>query len=182
MHAMRPAARRAMFAAALLPLLAGCASAGTVAGPAPDVGLRLDPAEWTLARRSGDGTVGMTEYVPRGESPERWTRFVSVQTFAQARMPYPGAAAAMSACRSLLLSRCPDAHWTVLRDGDQDALYEWRVVGCPGEADQHEVGRIVREGAVWARITFSVKGEMDAATREAWLRRLSEARVSRGTR
>jgi hypothetical protein len=182
MHAMRSAARRAVLAAALLPLLAACASAAAGSGPAPEVELRLDPAEWTLARRSGDAAVGMAEYVPPGESLERWTRFVSVQTFAQARMPYPGAEAAMSACRSLLVARCPDAQWIVLRDRDDDALYEWRITGCPGEADQHEVGRIVRDGAVWARITFSVKGEMDAATREAWLRRLSEARVSQGTR
>jgi hypothetical protein len=32
----------------------------------------------------------------------------------------------------------------------------------------------------WARVTFSVKGGMDAATREAWLRRLSEAQLVAG--
>lgn len=168
MHAVRSAARCAGIAAALLPLLVGCASAGGVAGTAPKVELRLDPAEWTLVRRSGYATVGMAEYVPLGESLERRTRFISVQAFAQARMPYPVAAAAMSACRGLLMSRCPDAYWAV-----------W---SSPAGADTHEVGSIVRDGAVWARINFSVRGETDAATREAWLRRLPEARVSHETR
>ena len=34
----------------------------------------------------------------------------------------------------------------------------------------------------WARVTFSVKGEMDAAAREEWLRRSSEARLVVGMR
>ncbi|HEX6909987.1 MAG TPA: hypothetical protein VF142_06320 [Longimicrobium sp.] len=176
MYAMRTVPRGALAAAALL-VLAGCASAGMGAGPAGAVDLRLDPAEWTLARRSGDAAVTMLEYVPPGESVDEWTRFVSVQTFAQSRVPWPGAESAMTECRLLLQARCPGATWTVLREDEDDALYEWRIRGCPGEPDQHEVGRIVRTGGTWSRITFTVKGEMDAATREAWLRRLGEARL-----
>jgi hypothetical protein len=175
MNAMRSIARRGLGAAALL-VLAGCASAGVGTGTAAAVDLRLDPAEWTLARRSGDAAVTMLEYVPPGESADDWTRFVSVQTFAQSKVPWPGADRAMTECRLLLQARCPGATWTVLRESADDALYEWRIAGCPGEPDQHEVGRIVRSGRTWSRVTFSVKGEMDAATREAWIRRLEEAR------
>lgn len=172
-------ARHALGAAALL-VLAGCASAGMGAGPAGAVDLRLEPAEWTLARRSGDAAVTMREYVPPGEGVDEWTRFVSVQTFAQAKVPWPGADRAMTECRLLLQARCPGATWTVLREGEGDALYEWQIRGCPGEPDQHEVGRIVRTGSTWSRVTFTVKGQMDAVTREAWLRRLSEAGMGGG--
>lgn len=174
MDAMRTRARRGLGGAALL-LLAGCAPVGMGAGAATAVDLRLDPAEWTLARRSGDAAVTMLEYVPRGERVDDWTRFVSVQTFAASRVPWPGADRAMTECRLLLEARCPGATWTVLREREGDALYEWRITGCPGEPDQHEVGRIVRTGATWSRVTFSVKGEMDAGTRETWLRRLEAA-------
>ena len=179
MYTMRISMRRALAAAALA-ALAGCASAGTAVHAPRHVELRLDPAEWTLARRSGDARLSVAEYVPPGERIDRWTRFVSVQTFADARVPYPGARWAMSECRSLLLARCPGATWTVLRDSDQDALYEWRVAGCAAEPDQHEVGRVMNGRGTWARVTFSVKGRMDAATREEWLRRLSEARLVPG--
>ncbi|HEX5725443.1 MAG TPA: hypothetical protein VFX98_08250 [Longimicrobiaceae bacterium] len=166
---------------AVLMALAGCATAGAGAYAPRHVELRLDPAEWTLARRSGNALVSVAEYVPPGESIERWTRFASVHTFADVRVPYPGARWAMSQCRSLLLASCPTATWTVLRDSDQDALYEWKVAGCPAEPDQHEVGRVMNGRGTWARITFSVKGEMDAATRDAWLQRLSEARIAAAT-
>lgn len=171
---------RSALGIATLAVLAGCASAGTAVYAPRHVELRLDPAQWTLARSSGEALVSVAEYVPPGESIERWTRFVSVQTFADARVPYPGARWAMSECRALLLARCPGATWTVLRDADQDALYEWKVAGCGAEPDQHEVGRVMNGRGTWARVTFSVKGEMDAATREEWLRRLSEARLVAG--
>jgi hypothetical protein len=179
MYAMRISIRSALAVAALA-VLAGCASAGTAAHAPRHVELRLDPAGWTVARRSGYAGLSVAEYVPPGESVERWTRFVSVQTFADARVPYPGARWAMSECRALLMARCPGATWTVLRDSDQDALYEWKVAGCGAEPDQHEVGRVMHGPGTWARITFSVKGQMDAATREEWLRRLSEARLVAG--
>lgn len=179
MYAMRTRARRVLAAAALL-ALGGCAAAGVGTGTAAAAGLHLDAAEWTLARRSADAAVTMLEYVPPGESVENWTRFVSVQTFAESRVPWPGAGQAMTECRRLLQARCPGVTWTVLRHGDGDALYEWRIAGCPGEPDQHEVGRIVRNGSTWSRITFTVKGGMDAATREAWIARLAAARMGNG--
>lgn len=178
MHAMRTAARA--LSAMAIAVLAGCATAGAGTHAPQRVELRLDPAEWTLARRTGDAQLSVAEYVAPGESIERWTRFVSVQTFADARVPYPGACWAMSECRALLLARCPSAAWTVLRDSDRDALYEWKVAGCPAEPDQHEVGRVMNGRGTWARITFSVKGTMDAATRDEWLRRLEEARLVAG--
>ena len=179
MYGIRAFARTAVGLAALV-ALAGCASAGTAAHSPQHLELRLDPAEWTLARRSGDAGISVAEYVPPGESLERWTRFVSVQTFADARVPYPGARWARSECRALLQARCSGAAWTVLRDSGQDALYEWKAAGCAAEPDQHELGRVMNGRGTWARITYSVKGEMDAATREEWLRRLSGARLVPG--
>ena len=180
MHATRTAVRA--LSAMALAALAGCATAGAGTYAPQRVELRLDPAEWTLARRTGDAWRSMAEYVAPGESIERWTRFVSVQTFADASVPYPGARWAMSESRALLLARCPGASWAVLRDSDRDGLYEWKVAGCSVEPDQHEVGRVMNGRGTWARVTFSMKGEMDAATREEWLRRLDEARLVGGTR
>ena len=119
--------------------------------------------------------------MPPGETAEAWTRFVSVQVYSDEQLPYPGVGPALLEYRAMLQATCPGAEWTVLREGDQDALYEWRIAGCAAEPDQHEVGRVMHEGGTWARITFSVKGEMDAATREEWIRRLEGARLVAGT-
>jgi hypothetical protein len=116
------------------------------------------------------------EYVPTGESAESWTRMVSVQTFADARVPYPGVRWALAQCRATLVDRCSGATWNVLSESLDDATYEWRVTACPAEPDQHEVGRILKRGGTWARVTYSTKGEMGAPERSEWLRRLSAAR------
>lgn len=165
---------------AALVLLAGCATLGVGGTPPQHVELRLDPAEWTLARRSGAAGTTVAEYVAPGESVDRWTRFVSVQTFSTEEAPFPGVGWALAQCRSILVESCPGATWTSLRESRDDAVYEWRIAGCPAEADQHEVGRVFRGRGTWARVTFSVKGRMDLATREEWLRRLDEARLVPG--
>ena len=179
MYAIGARVRNALGAAALA-VLSGCATLWMGAAPPQHVELRLDPAEWTRVLHAGDGAVSVTEYVPPGETAEAWTRFVSVQVYSDAQLAYPGARPALSECRALLQASCPGAAWTVLRDGEQDALYEWSITGCPAEPDQHEVGRVMHGRGTWARITFSVKGRMDAATRETWIRRLEEARLVAG--
>lgn len=181
MYAMRTRVRGALGTAAML-VLAGCATPGMRTAPPQHVELRLDPAEWTQVLRAADGAVSVREYVPPGETADAWTRFVSVQTYSEEQLPYPGARPALLECRAMLQARCPGAVWTVLRDGDQDALYEWRVAGCAAEPDQHEVGRLIHGRGTWVRITFTVKGGMDAGTREAWIRRLEEARLVAGAR
>lgn len=166
----------AMTAAAAL-LLGGCATLGPGHAPPQHVRMPLDTAEWTQVLHAGEGAVSVTEYAAPGETAERWTRFASVQVYSDAALPYPGARPALSECRALLQASCPTAVWTVLRDGEEDALYEWRITGCPAEPDQHEVGRLLHGAGTWARISFSVKGEMDAATRERWIRQLEAARL-----
>ena len=178
MDAMRTMAR----GLAALVVLAGCATLGTQPDAPPRrVELRLDPTEWRKVLNAHDDGILVREYAAPGESAEAWTRLVSVQVYSDAHLAYPGVRPALSECRAVLQATCPGAEWTVLRESEQDAVYEWRTAGCPSEPDQHEVGRVMHEGGTWARVTFSVKGEMDAATREEWLRRLGEARLVGGT-
>lgn len=163
-------------------LLAGCATAGAGAGggPAEHVDLRLDPAEWTLVSRATEPGVTFLEYVPPGETADAWSRFVLVQLFDDDDLPYPGSGPALTECRMMLDATCPGAEWSVLRQTHDDALYEWRLEGCADEPDQHELGRVLRGRDAWARITVTVKGRMDDATREEWLRRLDAARIVPG--
>lgn len=176
MNATRTMVRGALGTAALV-VLAGCATLGTPNAPPSRVELRLDPAEWQQVLHASDGGISVMEYAAPGESAEEWTRLVSVQVYSDAHLAYPGVRLALSECRAVLQSACPGAEWSVLRESEHDAAYEWRIAGCPAEPDQHEVGRVIHGGGTWARISFSTKGRMDGATRDAWLRRLDEARL-----
>jgi hypothetical protein len=160
-------------------LVAGCATAPRGGTPPSPVALRLEPGRWEAVTRTEQRGSLLVEFAPRGESAESWTRLVSVQSYPDDRVPYPGVRWAAAQCQAVLVDACPGATWTTLKEELDDLTYEWRVAGCPGQPDQHELGRIMREGSTWARVTFTVRGVMDAATRAEWLRRLSEARFVR---
>ena len=164
-------------AAALLVLAASaCATVGAGYTIAEQVDLRLDPAEWVIEERSGDPSATLTGYVPVNESAARWTRFVTVEAYSYAALPFPGVDEALREQRDGLRACCPGLRWEVVRRSRGGALYEWRMEGCEGIPDQHEVGRVMAGRRTWARISFTVNGSMDAATRDEWIRRLQSAR------
>ena len=87
--------------------------------------------------------LGLWIFVSPRAHAEEWTRLVSVQIYSDAHLAYPGVRSALSECRAVLQASCPGAEWTVLRESEQDAVYEWRIAGCPAEPGQHEVGRVM---------------------------------------
>lgn len=165
-------------AAAFLVLAASsCASLGRGSSTiAEQVDLQLDPGEWVLEERSGPPSATMTGYVPANESAQQWTRFVTVETYSYAARPFPGVDEALREQRSGLLACCPGLRWTELSRSARGAVYEWKMEGCEGVPDQHEVGRVMAGRNTWARISFTVEGAMDATTRDAWIQRLNAAR------
>lgn len=167
---------RTATAAMLVLAVSSCASLGGRSTIAEQVDLQLDPGEWVLEERSGTPSAAMTGYVPANESAEHWTRFVTVETYSYAAFPFPGVDQALGEQRSGLLSCCPEMQWTELARSERGAVYEWKIAGCEGVPDQHEVGRVMAGRRTWARVSFTVEGTMDAATREEWIRRLNAAR------
>ena len=168
--------RQAAAAAVLVLAASSCATLGAGSTIAEQVDLRLDPGEWVIVERSGDPSATLTGYVPANESGEEWTRFVTVETYAYAALPFPGVDEALREQRSGLAACCPGLRWNVISRSGGGALYEWRMEGCEGVPDQHEVGRVMTGRRSWARISFTVTGSMDAATRDEWIRRLEGAR------
>ena len=56
-------------------------------------------------------------------------------------------------------------------------LYEWRVAGCAGTPDQHEVARIIEGRDARARVAYTRKGApMSDSVRAGWVDRLGKAR------
>ena len=163
------------YALVMLGVLSGAAGAAAQTGYR--VAFPLEASQWQSLAATSERGVSILEYIPAGETEEGWSRFVSIQLFATATVEFPGADEVLGLCRRILIGRCPGAEWTFLSGGDQDRTYEWRIAGCDGEPDQHELGRVFRRGDAWARVTFSVKGRMDEETRSEWLRRLARARM-----
>lgn len=175
-HDLRRVAARAFPAAVLLAAatLGACATVRP-APPIDHLAFDLDERSWEPARQELRGHQTRTEMVRPGESLADWHELFTVQTFDHTRADVAPPMAMEAALRERLQSRCPDAEWREIAADSAATLYEWRVSGCDGEADRHEVGRIVRGTDLQARVAYTVRGAMPDSVRDVWVQRLRNA-------
>lgn len=161
-------------------LAAACASGGARPAAAPvqrdRLGFDLDGKPWKQVSQQGDRTTTLTEFVRPDESLASWREMLTMQSFERGSAGPASAVEAEGALRARMLERCPGATWQALRQDSTSVLYEWRIVGCAGQADQHEVARIIDSPRTRMRVAYTYKGgAMADSVRESWVKRLGEA-------
>ncbi|HEU4631363.1 MAG TPA: hypothetical protein VFS08_16545 [Gemmatimonadaceae bacterium] len=179
----RPAAR--LLPAATILFAAATLGACATVRPAPAVdhlAFDLDEGRWEPARQEASRHGTRTDLVRPGETLAEWHELFTVQTVDVRRAEVDAPAAAAAALHARLQARCPGAEWHELAADSTAALYEWRVSGCAGEADRHEIGRIVRGAEQQARLAYTVHGAMPDSVRDAWVQRMRDAAFYRGGR
>jgi ankyrin repeat protein len=136
----------------------------------------FDGRAWTVGDTSSTGESEITEYVLPLESVNAWTELVTVQRF-------PGVAKRLKApklmeiIRGSTLEMCPSTTWTVVRQKENDVLYEWEHHGCGGHDDQHEVAKLYQDGSALIRIAWTTRNAPASAEKRAtWLRVIGEYR------
>lgn len=74
--------------------------------------------------------------------------------------------------------RCPGVVWNIIREREDDILYEYHFVQCAGHPDQHEIARILYgRWNIW-RIAYTQKGApMGEQERLKWIEVLSEPSI-----
>ena len=165
---------------AALALTAACASGGAHPSSAPvqreSLGFDLDGKPWKKVSQQADRATTLTEFVRPEESLASWHEMLTMQSFERGSAGPASAADAQSALRARMLERCPGATWEALRQDSASVLYEWRIVGCAGQDDQHEVARIIDSPRTRMRVAYTYRGGvMPDSVREGWVKRLGEA-------
>jgi len=132
---------------------------------------------WKEASHAETAATMTREYVRPGETLADWQELLTVQVFDKARGGFPAPPAAEDSLRRRTAARCPGVVWNQLAADSAGVLYEWRVAGCAGTPDQHEVARIVEGRDARARIAYTRKGApMPDSVRAGWVDRLGKAR------
>lgn len=74
--------------------------------------------------------------------------------------------------------RCPGVVWNIIRERDDDILYEYHFVECAGHPDQHEIAQILYgRWNIW-RIAYTQKGPpMGEQERLKWIEALGEPSI-----
>ena len=132
---------------------------------------------WKEASRADTKVTRTREYVRPGETLADWRELLTVQVFDKARGGFPAPPAAEDSLRRRMVARCPGVVWNRIAADSAGVLYEWRVAGCAGTPDQHEVARIIEGRDARARVAYTRKGApMPDSVRAGWVDRLGKAR------
>ncbi|MCZ6718090.1 MAG: hypothetical protein O6944_02910 [Gammaproteobacteria bacterium] len=109
-------------------------------GPIERVRFDFDGRKWS----EGYSDQIVKEFVLPGETVENWTELVTIQTF-------PGMQTRMTAKKLMLRFKkkitrkdCPDVMWNVITESEEEVVYEWRTIDCPGWDNQYEVSKVIR--------------------------------------
>ena len=152
-------------------LTTGCATTmETVYVPA-------DSAGWKLGYGSDHSNQTIAEYVPTNESINSWSKLLTIQ-FLEGVTQSPSVV--MENLKARRQALCPGSNWNVISHDNTSVLYEWKVVGCSGNADQHEIARLLKGNEGVHRIAYVEKtSAIDPVTRERWIKAFTDAYVER---
>jgi hypothetical protein len=114
-------------------------------------------------------------YVPREESISNWTKQFTIQFHEDVKA---SPIAWMTDLRSLMQKRCPGSYWQVLNQDSASVLYEWKISGCGGNPNQHEIARLLKGNDGLHRIAYVEHAStIDPAVRDQWIKAFSDAYV-----
>ena len=145
----------------------------------------FDPKEWKVGHQEKGQNQILVEFVRPGEKIESWTELLTLHVL---RKPNPPEAIDVLVLRvhQETRKRCPGMTWNVINRlfaGDTEEggmLYEWAIKGCPPDADQHEIARVVYGKFNIFRLAYTAKTQAIApAVREKWIKDFSSGRVIR---
>src|SRR5262245_24799678 len=129
---------------------------GAARAPQASVAFEFDGRSWELGYQTEVGSQAISEYVLHGETVDRWTELVTLQTFSGPEGAVPSSSV-VDEFKQKVLKGCPDALWRVVNEGQDDVVYEWRTTDCRGWDNQHEIARIFKGGSGLHRLAYATR-------------------------
>ncbi|MFO1350069.1 MAG: hypothetical protein U1F68_05060 [Gammaproteobacteria bacterium] len=134
----------------------------------------LGGGEWQIKQRSYSRTENLLEY--RTPDTAQVQQRIAVQRLAGLKKSF-SAKQLMEKMEANLKQQFPDATWQVLRAGDDDLLYEWRL-GGEGKPGEHEITRLMSGAEDIHRLSYSAKvAQLGDEERKRWIALLEQAKL-----
>ena len=170
-----------LLALVVLVPLAGCATLmESNATPLEMIFTDISAKGWKKAyAKDVPGQGNIIERIPKDESLDNWTKMITIQ-FLENEHSAPREF--MKGLERTMTGRCPDVTWSVIDSTSNSILYEWRIAGCQGQDDQHEVARLLRGNDGLHRFAYVEKvPELAPEVREQWIANLRSAYLVKGS-
>ena len=141
--------------------------------------LHFDDRNWVVGYEASDGRKSIIEYVLEGETVHNWSELVTKQTF----LGLQEIVTPEEFMENMKKSMKSSLQWNVLKKGNNDILYEWKMMNAPDMDNQHEIAHIIsgKEGIYSMRYTTK-KVPISPDRREDWIKLLESAKFSAATR
>jgi tetratricopeptide (TPR) repeat protein len=137
-----------------------------------NVKFSTDDRDWVAIRRSGNRDCLKTEYLPPGQSMQHWTELFSTQHFLAAA---DRLSALLEIQHRQLAETDPHGDWRIIEQRPGDVLYEW----YGNTSGQYLITRLITGVRDVHQLSYAVKtAQPAAATRQLWIGRLKQVRLS----
>jgi hypothetical protein len=134
------------------------------------------PGKWAAAYRTRNPNTAQLQFVPRGETSNKWTELLTIKSFLKTL--FPTVERALEIVRRDTLAGCPTAAWNVVEQTTDAAIFELSSVGCKGSSDEYQLGRFVQGAENIYVLSYTRKGmSLAGEERNRWIDVLEQSRV-----
>ena len=124
------------------------------------------------------GKGNIVEYIPSMENIESWSKMMTIQ-FAEGVSVEP--ALYMGQLKAKMQARCPNVAWSIIEEGKNHILYEWKISDCGNNPAQHEIAKIMKGNDGLHRFAYVEKTEdLSASSRKLWIDRIASSYLKKG--
>lgn len=143
---------------------------------AEKVTLNFDGRPWGLGFSSENQGHIISEFVLPGETVHSWTELVTLHVSPPKQVK---PSELMLNQKAVILVRCPDVKWSVMRKGKEEIIYEWQVTNCPGVGSEQEISKIIQGKTAIHRVAYTTKRvPMPEETRDTWTALIAKAKLA----
>jgi len=140
--------------------------------------LTFDGRVWNIGYQASNFQGSIIEYVLNDESINNWTELVTIQTFLGLQKN-ASAQAFADQTKEKLKQQCPDLKWIILKQTEDDVMYEWSIKNCPADKDQHEIARIIKgQYGMYIFHYVTKKMPIDPKIRNEWIKLIKSATIN----
>lgn len=133
---------------------------------------------WKVGYRMMNATNALTEYVTTEETVQNYKQLFSTQRLFKLGEEI-SAKEMMDRMKSILAKTHQIEEWNVIHDGDNDILFEWRLVKDEqNPTAQHEIVRLIKGKRDIHRLAYVAKqSQLSKEDRSKWIKELKSAKL-----
>lgn len=136
----------------------------------------LSPA-WKVGYRTMNATNALTEYVTAEETVQNYKQLFSTQRLFKLGEQI-SARDMMNRMKATLEKTHQIEEWKVLRDSDDDILFEWSVAKQKQTPSQHEISRVIKGKRDMHRLAFVTRNsQLSEENRSKWIKEIEAAKL-----